>query len=250
MDVETSPGHVGSYGSPLFIPNLRSTPNLRCMDVEDLRVAVYDHFRQGEVPRVTGLATELSTTQEEVGTGLATLSAGRHVALGPDGEITMAHPFTTVPLGFSVMGRDALWWGGCAWDSFALPHLLPDQGPMLVATTCPACDQAHAWRVDDQEPPVGDQVAHFLVPTARMWDDVVYTCGNQRIFCSEACVSTWLDRVRTPARLPDGPPDPVAAGVRLVRRTTRARLRPPRADRFRRLPSKCRTLGRVLGPHN
>lgn len=164
------------------------------MDIEDLRVAVYDHFRQGEVPRVTGLATELSTTQEEVGAGLATLYAGRHVALGPDGEITMAHPFTAVPLGFSVMGRDALWWGGCAWDSFALPHLLPDQGPMLVATTCPACDQAHAWRVDDQRPPVGDQVAHFLVPTARMWDDVVYTCGNQRIFCSEACVSTWLDR--------------------------------------------------------
>jgi hypothetical protein len=185
---------VGSYGSPLVIPNLRSTPNLRCMDVEDLRVAVYDHCRQGEVPRVAGLATELSTTQEEVGTGLATLAAGRHVALGPDGEITMAHPFTAVPLGFSVMGRDALWWGGCAWDSFALPHLLPDQGPMLVATTCPACDQAHAWRVDDQEPPVGDQIAHFLVPTARMWDDVVYTCGNQRIFCSEACVSTLLDR--------------------------------------------------------
>jgi hypothetical protein len=171
-----------------------STPSLGCVDIEDLRVAVYDRFRRGEVPRVAGLAIELSTTQEEVGTGLATLAAGRHVALGPDGEIAMAHPFTAVPLGFSVMGRDALWWGGCAWDSFALPHLLPDQGRMLVATTCPACDQAHAWRVDDQEPPVGDQVAHFLVPTPRMWDDVVYTCGNQRIFCSEACVSTWLDR--------------------------------------------------------
>jgi Alkylmercury lyase len=105
---------------------------------------------------------------------------------------TMAHPFTAAPLGFSVMGRDSLWWGGCAWDSFALPHL-PDQGPMLVATTCPACDRAHAWRVDDREPPVGDQVAHFLVPAARMWDDVVYTCGNQRIFCSEECVAIWLN---------------------------------------------------------
>jgi len=26
-----------------------------------------------------------------------------------------------------------------------------------------------------------------------MWDDVVYTCGNQRIFCSEACVAIWLN---------------------------------------------------------
>ena len=162
------------------------------MDIEDLRLAVYQLFRRGEIPRVADLATELATTQDQVGTGLATLASRRHVALGPDGEITMAHPFTAVPLGFSVMGRDTLWWGGCAWDSFALPHLVQDQGPMLVATTCPACDRAHVWRVDDQEPPVGDQVAHFLVPTARMWDDVVYTCGNQRIFCDEACVDAWL----------------------------------------------------------
>lgn len=40
----------------------------------------------------------------------------------------MAHPFTAVPLGFSVMGQDTLWWGGCAWDSFAIPHLLPRAG--------------------------------------------------------------------------------------------------------------------------
>ena len=55
------------------------------------------------------------------------------------------------------------------------------------------CDRAHAWRVDDREPPAGGQVAHFLVPVARMWDDVVYTCGNQRIFCSEDCVAIWLN---------------------------------------------------------
>jgi len=37
-------------------------------------------------------------------------------------------------------------------------------------------------------------VAHFLIPAARIWDDVVHTCDNQRIFCSEACVETWLQR--------------------------------------------------------
>ena len=163
------------------------------MDLEDLRLAVYAGCRRGRVPRIADLATELLATREQVRSGLLTLAAARHLALGSDGEITMAHPFTAVPLGFSVMGRDTLWWGGCAWDSFALPHLLPDQGPMLVATTCPACDRAHAWRVDDREPPAGGQVAHFLVPAARMWDDVVYTCGNQRIFCSEDCVAIWLN---------------------------------------------------------
>ena len=163
------------------------------MDLEDLRLAIYAGCRRGRVPRIADLATELLATREQVRSGLLTLAAARHLALGSDGEITMAHPFTAVPLGFSVMGRDTLWWGGCAWDSFALPHLLPDQGPMLVATTCPACNRAHAWRINDREPPTGGQVAHFLVPAARMWDDVVYTCGNQRIFCSEDCVGLWLN---------------------------------------------------------
>lgn len=164
------------------------------VDPEDLRIAVYDRFRAGRIPTVAVLADDLAVTPAEVGAGLRRLAEQRHLAIGPDGEVTMAHPFTAVPLGFSVMGQDTLWWGGCAWDSFAVPHLLPEQGPVLVATTCPACDTAHAWHVDNQEPPPGDQVAHFLVPARRMWDDVVRTCANQRIFCSEHCVADWLDR--------------------------------------------------------
>ena len=42
--------------------------------------------------------------------------------------------------------------------------------------------------------PAGDQVGHFLVPVAHMWDDVVHTCGHQRLFCDEGCVDAWLDR--------------------------------------------------------
>jgi len=33
---------------------------------------------------------------------------------------------------------------------------------------------------------------HFLVPAVHMWDDVVHTCANQRIFCSTGCVDDWL----------------------------------------------------------
>jgi hypothetical protein len=91
------------------------------------------------------------------------------------------------------MGRATLWWGGCAWDSFALPHLLPAEGPMLVSTRCPACSSPHAWDVGTEAPPAGDQVAHFLVPAERIWDDVVRTCGHQRLFCDEACASKWLE---------------------------------------------------------
>ncbi len=162
------------------------------MDSEELRLAVYAAFSEGHSPTVAGLAAQGGVPEPEVHGGLAALAEQRHVVLGADGEIVMAHPFTAVPLGFSVMGKSTLWWGGCAWDSFAIPHLLPDQAPVLVATTCPGCGRAHAFMVGTSEPPEGDQIAHFLVPVARMWDDVVHTCGHQRIFCSMACVDAWL----------------------------------------------------------
>ena len=90
------------------------------------------------------------------------------------------------------MGRETLWWGGCAWDSFAIPQLVPGDPEVLVASQCPACGKPHAWVVNSEAAPVGDEVVHFLVPMARVWDDVVHTCRNQRIFCDVGCVERWL----------------------------------------------------------
>ena len=165
------------------------------MDQEAVRVAVYETFsRSGRAPALHELASQFSTTESEISLALRELHNSRHLALDIDGQIVMAHPFSSVPLGFSVMGANTLWWGGCAWDSFALPHLLHWEHEMLVATRCPTCTHPHAWSVGTDAPPQGDQVAHFLVPAAEMWNDVVHTCGNQRIFCSRECVQRWLSR--------------------------------------------------------
>ncbi|MGY1672595.1 organomercurial lyase [Geodermatophilus sp. SYSU D00710] len=169
------------------------------MDDEDLRLLVYRSFADtGAAPGPDRLAEELDVAPEDVRAGLQRLAAARHLVLDDRDRVVMAHPFAAVPLGFAVMGNRTLWWGGCAWDSFALPHLLPDQAPVLVSTRCPGCSRAHAWDVGRDAPPDGDQVAHFLVPAARIWDDVVHTCSNQRLFCSPGCVDTWLARTGEP----------------------------------------------------
>jgi hypothetical protein len=165
------------------------------VDDEDLRLAIYRQLAtSGTAPTAGELATAFDVDPEDVAAGLRRLHAARHVVLDGDGEIVMAHPFATVPLGFAVMGRATLWWGGCAWDSFALPHLLPDEPDVLVSTRCPGCDRALAWIVDRTAPPAGDEVAHFLRPVAHMWDDVVETCRHQRLFCGRDCVDAWLER--------------------------------------------------------
>lgn len=167
------------------------------MEVTDevLRVLIYATLAgTGTAPSVADLAETADEARADVRARLHRLAQARHLVLDDADEIVMAHPFSAIPLGFAVMGRQTLWWGGCAWDSFALPHLLTDESEVLVATRCPGCGKALAWNVGRDGPPAGDHVAHFLVPVAHMWDDVVHTCSNQRLFCGEACVDSWLAR--------------------------------------------------------
>ena len=162
-------------------------------DTEDVRVAVYKAFRTtGRPPSIESLAEELQTRSDVIVESLSELAAQRHLVLNDAGEIVMAHPFSAIPLGFSVMGTKTLWWGGCSWDSFALSHLVTEEPEVLVASRCPGCDRAGAWVVTREAPPVSDWLAHFLVPTAQMWDDVVHSCSNQRLFCSDECLNDWL----------------------------------------------------------
>jgi hypothetical protein len=171
-------------------------------DVEDLRLAVYRALAStGRVPPVDALADTLGWTSDDVRSGLRALHDARHVVLRPgdrpaDGGtgVVLAHPFATAPFGFAVMGERTLWWGGCAWDSFALPNLVVAEPQVLVSTRCPGCDQPLAWVVGRDGPPAGDEVAHFLIPVAHIWDDVVHSCAHQRLFCSERCVDDWLGR--------------------------------------------------------
>lgn len=162
---------------------------------EFVRRTVYRHLSvTGRAPERTRLAAETGLSPKTVDEAYDELAAAHHLVLGQDGRIVLAHPFATRNFGFSVMGARTLWWGGCAWDSFAIPHLVPDEPAVLIATTCPACATPLAWTVGRDTPPAGAGVAHFLVPVDRIWDDVVHTCAHQRIFCDEECVEAWLAR--------------------------------------------------------
>ena len=137
----------GAGAADQSIDSIPSMPD-ETIDDEDVRVAVYRRYAEtGLEPTVAWLAGELGTNEEAVRTRLRRLAEQRHVVLGPDDRILMAHPFASIPMGFAVMGDHTLWWGGCAWDSFALPHLVPGEPAVLVSTTCPNCRRPLAWTV-------------------------------------------------------------------------------------------------------
>ncbi|MGD2100966.1 MAG: organomercurial lyase [Acidimicrobiia bacterium] len=160
---------------------------------EQVRHAIYSQLAsRGTAPSPSDVAGALHRPTELVERAFDDLAAGHHIVLANGYEVVLAHPFATVNLGFSVMGRSTLWWGGCIWDSFAIPHLVPSDDEALVATTCQGCGAAHSWVVTTGGPPEDGQVAHFLVPMAHVWDDVMWACGNQRVFCGEDCLDRWL----------------------------------------------------------
>lgn len=161
---------------------------------ERARVALYSALAEtGQVPSRAELEAAVGESRDAVTAALTELGEAHHVVL-EDGDVVLAHPFATRSFRFSVMGPGALWWGGCAWDAFAIPNLVPGAASVLVATTCPACQTAHAWTVTNQGAPAGTQVAHFLVPVAQIWPDAVHACENQQIFCDDRCVDDWLSR--------------------------------------------------------
>lgn len=169
-------------------------PHLDETVLEDIRLCVYRTLADtGRLPTADQLA-DTAGGLHHAATAINTLADRRAWALGPNGVIELAHPFATRSFGYSVMSSTTLWWGGCCWDAFAIPHLVPDSGPTIIAGACPACDRALAWRVDTTAPPIGPERAHFLVPTQHMWDDVIHTCSNQLLFCDDDCIDTWLER--------------------------------------------------------
>ena len=118
---------------------------------------------------------------------------GEHPADGGTG-VVLAHPFATVPLGFAVMGERTLWWGGCAWDSFAIPHLVAAEPEVLVSTRCPACDRPLAWVVGRDAPSRGERGR--ALPGAGRAD-----LGRRRPHVPQpaavlrrGCVDAWLAR--------------------------------------------------------
>lgn len=208
---------------------------------ESVRLEIYRGYAaNGRALQQAELADRAGVSLQEIRDALHRLAAERHLVLDESGAVIMAHPFASIPLGFAVMGSNTIWWGGCAWDTFAIPHLVPDEPEVLVSSRCPGCGRALAWMVGRDDPPAGDEVAHFLVPMARAWDDVVTTCRNQRLFCSADCVDRWL--AATGNEL--GSVMDLATLWRLARHWYDGRLDP---GDVRREPSQARAYFREVG---
>ena len=142
-----------------------------------IRTAIYRAFAEhGIAPEIEDLARDERATRDEVAGSLHRLQAAHLLVLAPGSDrIWMAHPFSSIPTEYPVETPSGSYWANCAWDAFAIPHLLDTSG--RCETRCPESRVSLTIEVGPKSSAVipDGAVVHFAVPARRFWDNVAYT---------------------------------------------------------------------------
>ena len=142
---------------------------------QNVRFYVYDHtMREGLPPTTVETASALSYTRAEVRASFQRLTSGHILVLQKEtGEILMANPFSAVPTPFRVQVGSLTFFGNCIWDAMGIPAMLKQDA--VIQASCSCCGTAMNLKIsgDSLEPAPG--LAHFAVPAAHWWDNIVFT---------------------------------------------------------------------------
>jgi len=142
----------------------------------EVKTAIYRRVAEAtKVPSAAELAGALGVVPDEVRAAYRRLFARRVLFLEPDGEtIRMAPPFSGVPTQHRVSVGDRTYFANCSWDSLGIPAALHAEAD--VFSRCEQTLEPIHLRIrrDGPEDP-NPVVAHFAVPAAKWWADLVYT---------------------------------------------------------------------------
>ncbi|HEY6065533.1 MAG TPA: organomercurial lyase [Thermoanaerobaculia bacterium] len=151
----------------------------------EVKTAIYRWVAETtRVPTAAELAQALRTEPDEIRDAYRRLFTKRVLFLEPDGEtIRMAPPFSGVETQHRVLVGGRLYFANCSWDALGIPAALHAEAE--VFSRCEQTLEPIHLRVSRDGPapePAGPEtpgpktvVAHFAVPAAKWWADLVYT---------------------------------------------------------------------------
>jgi hypothetical protein len=141
---------------------------------KQVRYRIYDYvMRQGLIPTLTQTSDALGWSNEETAASFQRLADAHMLVLQKGtGEILMANPFSAVPTPFPVKVGERLYYGNCIWDAMGIPAMLKDDG--VIDASCGCCGTAMSLKVANGRLERSEGVAHFAIPAAHWWDDIVF----------------------------------------------------------------------------
>lgn len=126
------------------------------------------------VPSAAELADAIRERPDDIREAYRRLFGKRVLFLEPDGEnIRMAPPFSGVETQHRVLVGERAYFANCSWDALGIPAALHAEAD--VFSRCEQTLEPIQLRVRRDGPDPEPVVAHFAVPAARWWEDLVYT---------------------------------------------------------------------------
>lgn len=141
----------------------------------EVRRRIYDFTeREGMPPTISQAASELSRPVYEIAASLSRLADAHVLVLQRDSnEILMLPPYSAVPTPFVVESGGRTYFANCVWDALGVPAMLKRDAE--IKTSCGCCGDAMKMSVANGALAESQGVVHFALPSARWWDDLVFT---------------------------------------------------------------------------
>ena len=141
-----------------------------------VKLAIYEiTAKTGRVPNSVEVSRKIDMDEEEVRAAFGRLHAKRLLLPEPGdpARIRMAPPFSGIPTKFPVEAKGKRYYANCVWDAYGI----------AAALHCDAISRASdghngeslTLEVKDGAPVLKAYVAHFAVPAAHWWDDLIFT---------------------------------------------------------------------------
>jgi hypothetical protein len=77
-----------------------------------------------------------------------------------------------VPTPFLVKVGDRSYYGNCIWDAMGIPAMLKKDA--VIEASCGCCSTAMNLLVTNGSLEEARGIAHFAIPAAHWWDDIVF----------------------------------------------------------------------------
>jgi Alkylmercury lyase len=129
----------------------------------------------GSAPTSADVAKALDLSEENVRSAFARLHTKRLLVPEPDdpSRIRMAPPFSGVATAFPVEARGKRYYANCVWDAFGVAAAL--HADVIVPAADGYSREPLTLEVKDGQPIARSYVAHFAIPAAHWWDDIIHT---------------------------------------------------------------------------
>src|SRR4051812_8253591 len=129
----------------------------------------------GTVPNASEISREIDISERDVVDAFARLHSKRLLLPEPGdpSRIRMAPPFSGVPTKFPVDANGKRYYANCVWDAYGIAAAL--KADAVSHASDGHTGEPLTLEVKNARPILKEYVAHFAVPAAHWWDDLVFT---------------------------------------------------------------------------